>query len=312
MTTKTKRRPSKARPVRPVQRPSARHGGSPRRWSLVAAAAVLLLGALALGLVRLQSGGGGSATAAGLPNTPDYHSLLVEPGGSKGLLLGTHNGLYRSSDGGRTWRPDALRGEDAMNLVRPGRSAVWVAGHEVLAQSRDGGRTWSPARPSGLPGLDVHGFAADPRDPQTLYAAIAGTGLYRSRDGGGSFRLLSSRVGPDVMALAVAPDGRILAGDMQRGLMVSRDGGGTWSRQLAVQVMGIAINPKRPSYVLATGPGILLSRDGGRRWHRVAAIAAGAGPVAWSTADPNVAYAVGFDRTLYRSADRGSTWEGVR
>src|SRR5207237_6374193 len=186
----------------------------------------------ALAVVATQGGGGGSTASAGLPNTPDYHSLLVNPTNPRKLVLGTHIGLYVSSDGGRHWRFNALSGDDAMNLARPAGETIWLAGHEVFKKSSDGGATWSDVRPAGLPGLDIHGFAVDPRNPRTLYAAVAGQGLYRSVDGGVSFRLRSQRVGGAVMALAVLPSGRVLAGDMQQGLLESRDGGATWQLML--------------------------------------------------------------------------------
>src|SRR5207244_12812092 len=64
-------------------------------------------------------------------------------------------------------------------------------------------------RPPGLPGYDVHGFAASPSDG-TLYAAVNGRGLYRSTNGGASFSEVSHNVGGSVMALAVRPDGSVL------------------------------------------------------------------------------------------------------
>jgi len=254
---------------------------------------------------------GGSSSSTGLPNTPDYHSLLVNPSNPWSLILGTHQGLYVSGDGGRHWRFDSLSGSDAMNLARPAGRTIWLAGHGVFKKSADAGASWVDVRPNGLPGLDIHGFAVDPRRPATLYAALAGQGLYRSADGGRSFALASRDVGGAVMALAVLPDGRILAADMQQGLLVSRDGGRSWQRLLAGQVIGLAVNPADPSRLLATGSGIALSTDGGRTWRSVLDLPQGAGPVAWSKSNPKVAYVVGFDRKLYRSADSGRSWQAV-
>jgi photosystem II stability/assembly factor-like uncharacterized protein len=293
------------------------------RWGSVIAGAAVALGVAALAVViyagvsRGEKGvEGGSAVqaesqAAGLPDTPDYHSLLVAPGDPDALVLGTHNGLYRSSDGGRNWTAASLSGQDAMNLARTGQDVVWAAGHLVLAKSEDGGETWQDVRPDGLPGLDVHGFAVDPRDARTLWAAIAGQGLYRSSDGGRSFSLLSREVGPGVMALGVTPDGRVIAGDMQQGVMVSADGGKRWKRMHEAALMGLAINPDDPRRILATGPGILLSRDGGKTWDEALALADGAGPVAWAPSAPQTAYVVGFDKTLYKTTDGGETWNAV-
>jgi photosystem II stability/assembly factor-like uncharacterized protein len=274
---------------------------------------------VATAIAVLALGGGGddgakppaAAASAGLPDTPDYHSLLVNPRNPRKLVLGTHDGLYGSSDGGRRWRFDALAGDDAMNLARPKGKTVWLAGHLVFKKSSDGGNSWIDVRPSGLPTLDIHGFAVDPRDPKTLYAAIAGQGLYRSSDGGRSFSLASQQVGGSVMALAVLPDRRVLAGDMQRGLLESRDGGKVWKQRLAAQLMGLAVNPRDPRHILATGRGAALSTNGGRSWRSVLDLPSGAGPVAWSASDPKLAYVVGFDRSFYRSTDGGASWRRV-
>lgn len=311
MATKSKK---KRRAAKPVTAPAVRNTNLPfyrKRAFMLAVALLAATAAAVVAVIATQGGGGGPSAAAGLPDTPDYHSLLVNPTNPRALVLGTHYGLYVSSDGGRHWRFDALSGDDAMNLVRPGGDTIWLAGHEVFKKSSDGGASWSDVRPDGLPGLDIHGFAVDPRNSSVLYAAVAGQGLYRSRDGGRSFALASSEVGGNVMALAVLRDGRILAGDMRRGLLESADGGASWRARLGAQLMGLAVNPSDPKRLLAAGAGIALSTDGGRSWRSVLDVPDGVGPIAWSKSDPELAYAVAFNRNLYRSADGGASWQPV-
>jgi photosystem II stability/assembly factor-like uncharacterized protein len=313
MKTKNRRR---AAPARPVQSPRKRQEARRvPRWTYALGAAVLIavvpVGAFLLGKDNAQSGSEGPpAATGGLPDTPDYHSLLVAPNDPEHILLGTHAGLYESTDGGRDWRQVALVGQDAMNLARSEGETVWTAGHNVLAKSSDGGATWSDVRPDGLPSLDIHGFAVDPRD-QALWAAVAGQGLYRSSNGGTSFELVSKQVGGSVMALAVTPQGRVLAGDMQQGLLASENEGEDWRIAESAAVMGLAINPEDPTIIIAAGPGILRSSNGGSTWQPVLQLGEGAGPVTWSSSDADVGYAVGFDRTLYRTRDRGRSWQPV-
>ena len=140
-------------------------------WVVVAATVAVALG---IGIALIARGGGDSGSS-GLPDTADYHSLLVGESDADELTLGTHDGLYRSVDGGVHWSKLALAGDDAMNLARAG-SATWLAGHDVLKKSVDG-RSWSSVAPRGLPSMDIHGFAVDPNEPRTLYAAVAGRGL---------------------------------------------------------------------------------------------------------------------------------------
>ena len=305
---------SKARKHKVVQapRPRAPETRARRRWLPLAAGAAVVL--IAIGLLALQRRDSSTPTAsnAGLPNTSDYHSLLVDPADPNDLILGTHQGLYRSTDGGRNWTGYSLAGKDAMNLTRRGGDrTIWLAGHNVFAKSDDGGSNWQQLQQSSLPNLDLHGFAVDPRRPSTVYAAVAGFGLYRSTDRGVTFHEISKGVGGTVMALAVTRTGEILAGDMQRGLLSSRDAGKTWRQVLDAQLAGIAINPQQPETILATGPGILRSTDGGSHWSQVERIDAGAGPVTWSPSNSHLAYVVGFDRVLYRSSDDGASWAPV-
>lgn len=177
--TKTKSKSGRSRtPAKPVQAPMKRQETKlVPKWVYPLGAVLLLAifagGAFMLGRDKAQSGGEGPATASGgLPDTPDYHSLLVAPSDPKHVLLGTHAGLYESTDGGRNWQRAALEGQDAMNLAPSEGETVWTAGHDVLAKSNDGGASWTDVRPDGLPSLDIHGFAVDPRD-QTLWAAVA-------------------------------------------------------------------------------------------------------------------------------------------
>lgn len=309
--TRTGRRPPGGQPVpEPTRRAKTN-----RRIGRAALPAVAVVAALVAFLVaRNQAQGPDEATpppAAGLPNTPDYHSLLVAPTDPHQLWLGTHVGIYESLDGGRSWTFAGLEGQDAMNLGRTQEGTVWTAGHDVLSRSSDGGKTWTSVRPEGLPGLDVHGFAIDPDNRSLLYAAVAGKGLYRSSDGGESFELVSTDVGPGVLGMAVSAEGRILAADPSRALFASDDGGRTWRPVLEQQIVGVAFNPADPRIVLAIGARIYLSRDGGETWAPAFPLAEGGGPVAWSPSDPDIAYVVGFDRILYSTSDGGVSWRAV-
>src|SRR4051794_37631317 len=100
MVTKTKR------PKAPQTRPRAVTRRPPLSVYLAAAGIVILATAIA---VLASRGSESPSASAGLPNTSDYHSLLVDPTNPDRLLLGTHGGLYRSVDGGRHWQFFQLR-----------------------------------------------------------------------------------------------------------------------------------------------------------------------------------------------------------
>jgi photosystem II stability/assembly factor-like uncharacterized protein len=287
----------------------------PRRWlvvqgaTLLVAASVTVFALLTRGVIPEESPAPVTPVAQGLPKALDYHGLLVASDNPLRVLLGTHDGVYESSNAGQTWRKTTLTGSDAMSLALASDSTVWASGHDVLALSDDGGETWSSVMPQGLPTLDIHAFAVDPADSSVHYAAIAGHGLYRSTDGGTSFDLVSDDVGASVVSLVLTHDGELLASDSERGLMKSSDGGRTWEQLMTTRLLGLAVNPAAPDTVLAAGPGVLLSWDGGRSFKQVLDIAQGAGSVAWAPSNADVGYALGLDGVLYLTTDRGATWQ---
>lgn len=290
----------------------------PRRSSLLGGLAFLVFvavaaaGALVLGKRAAEGPNEQIAPPVrGLPQTPDYHALYVDPEDARRLLLGTHVGMYESRDGGATWVTGALSGDDAMTIVSAPGGALWVAGHNVLARSDDDGLTWSDVRPEGLPHLDLHGFAVDPRG--WLYAAAAGQGLYRSTDGGATFEEVSKEVGSGVYGLVAYEDGTLLAAEPGGGMQRSPDGGKTWSTALPAAVVRVAADPSQPRVVLATGERIWRSEDKGATWKEGFGPGASFEPVAWGAEVPSVAFTIAPEtRTLYRSEDAGESWEPVR
>ena len=259
---------------------------------------------------REQARGGGEAVeppARGLPATPDYHALLVFPDDSEHLLLGTHVGIYESKDGGVSWRFLGLEGKDAMNLAHDGRT-IWVAGHDVLERSTDGGRTWRPVRPEGLPHLDIHGFTRDQKTGD-FYAAVAGEGLYRSTDGGASYREISNEVGGSVYGLALGKDGVLFASGPDQGVLVNGPGDGKeWEPSLELPTGALASNHEDDPEARLLAAGETLQLYDGGRWREVLALDEPIGAVAFAPGDPMRAYAAAYDRRLYRSTDGGETW----
>jgi photosystem II stability/assembly factor-like uncharacterized protein len=283
-------------------------------WAIwVVVGVVAALGAFLF--AREQATGGGEAVeppARGLPHTPDYHALFVFPEDSEHLLLGTHVGIYESTDGGERWRFLALEGKDAMHFAHEPDGTIWVAGHNVLESSEDGGKTWREATTSGLPSLDIHGFAIDEANPY-VYAAVAGEGLYRSENGVSVFRRISEEVGPRVYALALTKDGVLFAADSDRGVLINANGDGVeWIDALDMPTLGLADNQLDPPErrILAAGESVQLFGEGDRP-REVLEVEDGAGPVAFSPSDPEIAYLVSFDRRLYRSNDGGESWRPV-
>ncbi|MBI4536650.1 MAG: hypothetical protein HY712_01685 [candidate division NC10 bacterium] len=115
------------------------------------------------------------------------HALLVSPRDGS-LWIGTHHGLYRSSDEGKTWQavkiPSDLAARDFMGFAQdPTQPKVLYVGthNRGVVRTIDGGETWG-AFNTGLGGPDVHAMAVDgynPAQPRRLYAFVMDKGLYR-------------------------------------------------------------------------------------------------------------------------------------
>jgi len=75
--------------------------------------------------------------------------------------------------------------------------------------------------------------------------------------------------------------------------------------------MEYAVQPSDLTRVLMTSYGVLMSTDSGKSWQVALKSKVMFGPVAWSPADSGVAYAVGWDRSVWRSANDGRSWTRV-
>lgn len=251
--------------------------------------------------VRLAPRTGGDAP---LPRISAYDSLLVSPTNARSLLLGTANGLFRSADGGRSWTRGGLDREPVTSLCRVDRT-IFAAGQGLLAASADGGTSWRRLYPRGLPNDQVDALGCD---RSAVYAVLTGAGLFRSTDDGRSFTLVSLGVGPAIKALALTPKD-IIAGDVASGVYLSRNGR-DWLHTARGMVMALAVDRDR-GHVLAAGWGIARSSDGGRRWRNALRSRVKFAAVAWAPGVSTLAYAVGENRSFWRSADSGRTWNEV-
>jgi photosystem II stability/assembly factor-like uncharacterized protein len=189
-------------------------------------------------------------------------------------------GVYKSTDGGVTWRAasDALIGDQNINVlaVDPGNAEVVYAGtvRKGLLKSVDGGASWQ-AMNRGLRILDVRAAAIDPCAPDVSYVGVEDGGVYKSVDGGASWMAASTGMDPQaaIRAMVIDPtDSLILyAADLRTGVYRSTDGAKTWVkmndglRTRAVKALAISSDGK-VLYAATEGEGVFrldLSPGGG-------------------------------------------------
>jgi photosystem II stability/assembly factor-like uncharacterized protein len=195
---------------------------------------------------------------------------VIYVGSGEGLHrpdLSTGDGIYKSTDAGRTWTHLGLRdGQQIPQIVvhpnDPNRLLVAVLGHPYgpneergIFRSTDGGRTFDKVlyKDENVGGIEV---ALDPSNPDIVYAGLwearqapwengvftgPGSGLYKSTDGGTTWRQLSKglpapeeglgRIG---LGMCESDSRRIYAiiasPDRLGGLYRSDDAGESWER----------------------------------------------------------------------------------
>jgi photosystem II stability/assembly factor-like uncharacterized protein len=251
----------------------------------------------------------GSVGAIALaPSNPD----VIYVGSGEGLQrpdLSTGDGIYKSTDAGKTWTHLGLRdGQQIPQIIvdpkNPDRLFVAVLGHPYgpneergVFRSTDGAKTFLKVlyKDENTGGADV---AFDPANPDIVYAVLwearqgpwengdfggAGSGLFKSTDGGNTWRPLTRGLptfdadGLGRIGIFVAPsDSRRLYATVEStrngGLYRSDDAGETWYRateDVRVTSRGddfaeVKVHPKNPDIVYTGSIVTWKSTDGGK------------------------------------------------
>jgi photosystem II stability/assembly factor-like uncharacterized protein len=143
--------------------------------------------AFALGRGLFVSEGGASSWSLLWPEAPQGTNSIVELSDGTLLVGATDKGIYRSDDGGQTWRESrsgidtgviyAVKGNAASGRAYAGTS------HGMYASS-DGGRSWQP---TALNDAQIIVVGVSPSNPDDVMAIDRGGRLYRSTDGGATW-----------------------------------------------------------------------------------------------------------------------------
>ena len=279
--------------------------------------------------------------------------------------LAVGDGVYKSTDAGKTWTHLGLRESQMIAMIDvdpkdPNRLFVAALGHPYgpnaergIFRSTDGGQSFQKVlyKDEYTSGNDVR---IDPTDPNTVYAALwqqqqsfiegaafggTGGGIFKSTDGGTTWRQLSDGLPPVIEAnLAIAPGNTqiiyaAIAGDTSTthtppgrtgvvNLYKSTDRGQHWALaqphapdpRPMLRIGGgdlptIAVDPKNENVVYSSSIVMWRTEDGGLTWSAVRGAPGGDDyQKTWiNPNNPNIILEVS-DQGGVVSANRGKSW----
>jgi photosystem II stability/assembly factor-like uncharacterized protein len=240
---------------------------------------------------------------------------IVYVGSGEGLQrpdLAVGDGIYKSTDAGKTWTHLGLRDAQQITAIvvdpkNPDRVFVAAEGHPYgpnaergVFRSLDGGKTFEKVlyKDENTGAADL---VMDPANPQILFAAlwaarvapwevrsgqsfiIPGSGLFKSTDGGNTWRPITKGLpsGEDNLArigIAIAPSNSkrmylsVEAKEEKAGIYRSDDAGESWQlvntdHRIGGRgpgAMGIAVAPDQPDTIYVANTASWKSTDGGK------------------------------------------------
>lgn len=243
-------------------------------------------------------------------------AVLVHPADPSLVFAGTKDGVWRSTDGGASFRRAGIPGSGCQIwslLASDGDPDRMYAGASPIGvyRSDDRGETWRllpdpniPERCTGPFDSRVMRLAQRPGRPDEIYAALEIAGAMRTTDGGQTWQDL----GGDLVRLSGLPHLR------SRIVQDETDAEGM------LDAHAVAISPASPDTpVIALRMGLFRTGDAGRSWEDMEvgrfSPTTYARDIKVSPHDPKTLYAAlsvaaaSHDGGVYRSRDAGLTWD---
>jgi photosystem II stability/assembly factor-like uncharacterized protein len=264
-------------------------------------------------------------------------AMAVDPAYPATVYAGTKgDAVYKSYDGGQRWVSQRAGLDDATisSVVNQfvfdpaDNTHLYAATTMGVFESRNAGESWTKRMDGMKEVLMVVTLGMDPATRSTLYAGTSG-GVYKSTDGAGHWEKVNNGLVPPeiikssralgVTAIQVDPymSDTVYAATLD-GLYKTTDGAKSWVRiaqSLSDQMMiGMLLDRSRAGVIYLVGrSGVHRSEDGGVTWSAMnnGFATLNVRSIGQSQTDPALFYAGTNGSGLYRSRNRGETWESV-
>ena len=236
----------------------------------------------------------------------DIHTLTFT---KNGLFVTGHEAGSYSTDEGMHWKKiSTINNVDIMSWATTTLGYL-AGGHNGLYKSTNGGKSFTRVKFYG-DASDVHALGAVKK---TVYMGSPQIGFLRSFDSGKTWKIINTKFGQGLMgSMLVDPLNplRVIAPDMSNGLVVTVDGGKSWSHFGGPSgAMSIGWNPNNREMValgMDTGG---ITKDGGKTWSTFR-VPMGSAVIALSSSGSRifVASLVGDKAVIQSSDDTGKHW----
>jgi photosystem II stability/assembly factor-like uncharacterized protein len=251
------------------------------------------------GIYRSESAGELFRKIQGIPYAARRTRMLrMDPRDHKIVYAGTTEGLWKTSDGGTSWKrttSDRVTINDVLIDPRNPLRVLLATDRGGVLASNDGGATFAASN-RGFTHRQVASLLVDPRDASHLFAGVLNDkefgGVFTSQDGGQTWTQLSNGLeGHDVFVLRRADDNTLVAGT-DSGVFELKENGTAWlpanriveektvpvrgkkgafttrtvTSELNARVSGLELAGRK--WYAATFAGLLVSMDAGETWHK--------------------------------------------